>query len=52
MAVQEDDDPLWKRILTNEILWLVIAAIVILGLAFHLATSPSPETPRSQTESR
>jgi hypothetical protein len=52
MAVQEDDDPLWKRVLTNEILWLVIAAIVILGLAFHLATSPAPENPRSPTESR
>lgn len=38
MAVQEDDDPLWKRIVTNEILWLVVAAALILGTAFHLAT--------------
>lgn len=38
MAVEEDDDPLWKRILTNEVLWLVVGASVILGLAFHLAT--------------
>lgn len=33
-----DDDPLWKRIVTNEILWVVVAALVVLGLAFHLAT--------------
>ena len=52
MAVQEDDDPLWKKILTNETLWLVIAAIVILGIAFHLATSSSPEKPKPQTQSR
>ena len=38
MAVQEDDDPLWKKIVTNETLWLAIAAILILGIAFHLAT--------------
>ena len=38
MAVQEDDDPLWKRIVTNEILWLVIVALAILAVAFHMAT--------------
>ena len=38
MAVQETDEPLWKRIVTNETLWLVIAALVVLGVAFHLAT--------------
>jgi hypothetical protein len=38
MAVDEDDDPLWKRIVTNEILWLVIAASGILWFAFHMAT--------------
>ncbi len=36
--MDEDDDPLWKRIVTNEILWVAVAAAVILGLAFHLAT--------------
>jgi hypothetical protein len=38
MAVEEEDDPLWLRIVTNEILWVTIAALGILGLAFHLAT--------------
>jgi len=38
MGVEEDDDPLWKRIVTNEILWVSVAALVILGIAFHLAT--------------
>lgn len=38
MAVEEDDDPLWLRILTHEILWVSLAAVVILAIAFHLAT--------------
>jgi hypothetical protein len=43
----EDDDPLWKEILTSEILWVIVAALVILAVAFHLATSgSSPEVPR------
>ena len=36
--MHEEDDPLWKEILTNEILWVVVGAVLILGLAFHLAT--------------
>lgn len=36
--MHDDDDPLWKRIVTNETLWLVIAATLVLGVAFHLAT--------------
>ena len=36
--LDDDDGPLWKRIVTNEILWLVVGAAVILGVAFHLAT--------------
>ena len=36
--MEEDDDPVWKRILTNEILWVAIAAAIILGIAFSLAT--------------
>lgn len=36
--MDEDDDPVWKRIVTNEILWVAVAAVVILGIAFHLAT--------------
>ena len=38
MDVNEDDDPLWLRIVTNEIIWVAIAALIILGIAFHLAT--------------
>jgi hypothetical protein len=38
MSVEEEDDPLWRRIVTNEILWVAVAAILILGIAFHLAT--------------
>ena len=38
MAVEEDDDPVWLRIATNEILWVAVAAVLILGIAFHLAT--------------
>ena len=34
----EDDDPLWMRIVTNELLWTAIAALAILALAFWLAT--------------
>ena len=37
----ESDDPLWKRILTNEILWAVLAILLLLGIAFTLATSGS-----------
>ena len=39
MAVDEDDDPLWMRIVTNEILWVCVAAAIILGIAFHMATT-------------
>jgi len=35
---REDDDPLWKAIVTNEFLWVAIAAEAILALALHLAT--------------
>lgn len=38
MAVDEDDDPLWKRVVTHEILWVAVAAAIILGIAFHMAT--------------
>jgi len=38
MSDEEDDGPLWLRIVTNEILWVAVAAILILGIAFHLAT--------------
>ena len=36
--MREEDDPLWKEILTNEILWVVVAVALVLTLAFHLAT--------------
>ncbi len=35
----EDLDPLWKRILTSEILWVILAVLLVLGIAFLLATS-------------
>ncbi len=50
---EEDDEPLWKAILTHEILWVVLAALVILGLAFHLATrGPSEDPSRPAPQSR
>jgi len=36
--MRESDDPLWKEILTNEILWTVVAIALILVIAFHFAT--------------
>lgn len=39
--MDEDDDPLWMRILTNEILWVAVAAAAILAAAFFLATAPA-----------
>jgi len=36
--MRDDDDPLWKEILTNEMVWVVLGVILILALAFHLAT--------------
>jgi len=35
----EDEEPLWKRILDGETLWVVAAILGILALAFFLATS-------------
>lgn len=45
--MSEEEDPLWRRVVFNEILWVMIAAILVLGVAFHLATSKdeTPETP-------
>jgi hypothetical protein len=36
--MRDEDEPLWKEILTHEILWVVIGILLILALAFHLAT--------------
>jgi hypothetical protein len=36
--MKDEDDPLWKEILTSETLWVVVGAVLILALAFHLAT--------------
>ena len=36
--MRDDDDPLWKQIVTNEILWVVVGAVVVLAIAFHFAT--------------
>ena len=35
---EEDEESFLMRVLTNEILWVAIAAVGILVLAFHLAT--------------
>ena len=37
-ADEEAEDSLLMRIVSNELLWVAIAALGILGLAFHLAT--------------
>lgn len=49
--MRDDDDPLWKRIATNELLWVVVAALLILGVAFHLATRPASD-PKPASQSR
>ena len=36
--MRDDDDPLWKEILTHEILWVVVGVVIVLVIAFHLAT--------------
>jgi hypothetical protein len=38
VAVADEEEPLWRRIVTNELVWLVVGAGGILALAFHLAT--------------
>ena len=37
--MDDDDEPVWKRILGNEMLWTALGAAAILGLALYLATS-------------
>ncbi len=37
-ADDEEEDSLLMRILGNEILWVAVAVVGILALAFHLAT--------------
>ena len=34
----DEPDPLWRRIFLNELLLAGVAALVILYIAFHLAT--------------
>ena len=50
MAIRDDDDPLWKRIFLNELLWVIIVILTILVIAFYLATSP-PESEESERRS-
>ena len=38
LPMHDDDDPLWKQILTHEILWVVVGAVLVLVIAFHFAT--------------
>ncbi len=33
-----DEESVWMRLVTNELLWVAVAAVIILGLAFYLAT--------------
>jgi hypothetical protein len=35
---EQDDQPVWKALVTNEVLWVAIGAGAILVLAFYLAT--------------
>ena len=43
----DEGGPLWRRILTNELLLVGLAAIAIMALAFHLATSKSRDKEES-----
>jgi hypothetical protein len=36
--LDDGDEPLWRRILGNELLWTAVAALAILMLALYLAT--------------
>ncbi len=42
MSMDDDDEPLWKRILFNEIVLVAGSALAILSLAFWLATRGQP----------
>jgi len=35
----EMEDPFWKQILTSEILWVILAVLAVLVIAFFLATA-------------
>ncbi|MBI4564783.1 MAG: hypothetical protein HY716_08855 [Planctomycetes bacterium] len=37
-VLNDDDEPLWKRIFLNEFLLATAAAVIVLYLAFTLAT--------------
>jgi hypothetical protein len=43
MTILEDEAPLWRRILLNELFLAFVAAVVILWVAFSFATGPSEE---------
>ncbi|MBV8882359.1 MAG: hypothetical protein JO332_20550 [Planctomycetaceae bacterium] len=47
--MKDDDDPWWKELLTNELLWVVVAVLGILGLAF---TWPRNEAAHRRREDR
>lgn len=47
MASDDGEDPLWKRILLNEMLLVLVAAAIILYVAFTLATGSKDEEGRS-----
>lgn len=42
MAFEDEDGPLWKRILLNEFLLAIVAILVVLWIAFSLATKREP----------
>jgi len=41
--VGEEDDPLWKKILLNELVLVFVAAVIVLYVAFKLATRRDAE---------
>lgn len=43
MSFDDEDGPLWKRVLFNEFLLAVVAILIVLGVAFALATKREPK---------
>ncbi len=52
MAILEEDDPLWKRILLNELVLAFLAGMVILYVAFTFATGRKPEEEPKKKQSQ
>lgn len=52
--IGEEEDPLWKKIFLNELFLVFIAAIIVLWVAFALATrkGAEPEKPKAGDRAR